>query len=927
MQYEEIRCRVCGSEQLEKQGDGTYVCKHCRAHFRENDLKEYKEAIRGELREVVTEALVMQRAQDIANSRRNLFEAIQEEYTDSYKIVGYCRDLKKLMPNDFQANCFEVLNNGRKKEINAMLAGVDSKGEGRFYIKDMLDFMAKSLTPANLLPLKGLIDRTMDGTEKTEYLNKIEEEAGKYEAGLYSPNVPRKAFIAYSSKDMAIVIPLVGYLESVGISCFVALRNMRHGRGAVENYEDILQRAMHNCKSFVFVSTRNSRRFDCDAMEKEIPYIQDYEPKVKRIEYLVDDYGENEGAAKALLKEFFGVSEWVRNPEDLPLRIRGLESSKPVAQAAVKYCLFCGEENIMTAISCKRCEKREFGTKDEYEARQEELKCQEAERRETERKELKRREEAQREAGRKETERRKVERRETEKKVEVSVESKPTAEGESVAKINPADFEIQKGVLIRYKGKGGAVVIPNSVTSIGDWAFYGCSGLTSIAIPDSVTSIERDVFLGCTGLEEIKVGKGNSVYHSDGNCLIETKSRKLVAGCKNSRIPIDGSVTSIGEDAFRGYNGLTSISIPNSITRIEREAFWGCSSLKSITIPNSTTIIEVGALGGCTGLEQIKVEMGNPVYHSDENCLIETKSKTLVAGCKNSRIPTDGSVRSIGREAFTNCSSLTSIILPNTVRIVGREAFQGCSSLTSITIPNSVTGIEGGAFEYCSSLTSITILNGVKKIGALAFASCSSLTSVTLPNTVKIIGEGGFRNCNSLINIIISNKVKSIGDEAFMSCSSLIHIIIPNRVKNIGQRVFSGCTGLEEIKVGKGNPVYHSDGNCLIETKSRTLVTGCKNSRIPADGSVKCIGREAFAGCRSLTSISIPNSVTCIEYGAFENCIGLASIIVPNSVMRVTVGVFHGCRDSLKIYCHVKKPLNWPMGWDESLKERIIWDK
>lgn len=306
MQYEEIRCRVCGSEQLEKQGDGTYVCKHCRAHFRENDLKEYKEAIRGELREVVTEALVMQRAQDIANSRRNLFEAIQEEYTDSYKIVGYCRDLKKLMPNDFQANCFEVLNNGRKKEINAMLAGVDSKGEGRFYIKDMLDFMAKSLTPANLLPLKGLIDRTMDGTEKTEYLNKIEEEAGKYEAGLYSPNVPRKAFIAYSSKDMAIVIPLVGYLESVGISCFVALRNMRHGRGAVENYEDILQRAMHNCKSFVFVSTRNSRRFDCDAMEKEIPYIQDYEPKVKRIEYLVDDYGENEGAAKALLKEFLG---------------------------------------------------------------------------------------------------------------------------------------------------------------------------------------------------------------------------------------------------------------------------------------------------------------------------------------------------------------------------------------------------------------------------------------------------------------------------------------------------------------------------------------------------------------------------------------------------------------------------------------------
>ena len=420
MQYEEIRCRVCGSERLEEQNDGTYVCGHCRSRFRENDLEEYKKTIRSELRGVVTEALVCQRAQDVANIRRNLFEALQEEYTDSYKIIGYCRDLKRLLPNDFQANCFEALNNGGKKEVNAMLESVDEKGAGRFYVKDILEFMVKSLMPANLLPLKSLAERALKDKEKTEYLNKIEEEAGKCEAGLYSPEVPRKAFIAYSSKDMAIVTPLVEYLENAGISCFVALRNMRHGRKAVDNYDKILQRAMHNCKSFVLVSTRNSRRFDCDAIEKELPYVRDNEPNVKRIEYLVEDYRENEGAIKSTLKDFFGGSEWVRNPEDLALRIMDIKpqavAAPAVAAPTVKYCLTCGAENPMNVNFCGQCGKREFGTKDEYEKRQKELERLEAEQKEAERREAERKKAERRETARKEAARKEAERRESEKR-------------------------------------------------------------------------------------------------------------------------------------------------------------------------------------------------------------------------------------------------------------------------------------------------------------------------------------------------------------------------------------------------------------------------------------------------------------------------------------------------------------------------------
>ena len=858
MRYEEIRCRVCGSERLEKQNDGTYVCGHCRSRFCENDLEEYKKTIRSELRGAVTEALVCQRAQDIANIRQNLFKALQEEYTDSYKIVGYCRDLKKLLPNDFQANCFETLNNGGKKEVNAMLKSVDEKGAGRFYVKDILEFMVKSLMPANLLPLKSLADRALKDEEKTEYLNKIEEEAGKCEAGLYSPEVPRKAFIAYSSKDMAIVTPLVEYLENAGISCFVALRNIRHGRKAVENYDKILQRAMHNCKSFVLVSTRNSRRFDCDAIEKELPYVRDKEPNVKRIEYLVEDYGENEGAIKSTLKDFFGGSEWVRNLEDLPSRIMDI---KPQAAAApaVKYCLACGAENPVNVNFCGQCGKQEFGTKEEYEERQ--LERREAEQKETERKE----------AERKEAERREASQKKVEKKEDASAASKAEAKAVSVASSDPADFEIEDGVLKEYRGKGGDVVIPNGVTSIGDSAFEGCSSLTSITIPNSVASIGWSAFGDCSGL---------------------------------TRITIPNSVTSIEEGAFSGCSGLTSITIPKSVTSIEEGAFFGCSSLKSITIPKGVTSIADGAFCGCESLEEIKAKKGNPVYHSDGSCLIKTKSGELIAGCKNSRIPTDGSVTSIGEFAFAYCSGLTSITIPKSVTSIGEGAFMGCSGLTSIIIPSSVTSIETGAFSGCENLEDIKAEKGnpvyhsegnclIETDSEALVAGCKN-SRIPTDGSVTWIGEEAFADCSSLSSIDIPNSVTSIGRMAFSGCSGLTSITIPNSVTSIGRAAFWGCSGLTSVTIPK---------------------------------SVTSIEERAFMGCSGLTRITIPDSVMSIEEGAFKGCSGLTSIAIPSSVTSIGRGAFDDCRKSLKIYCHDRKPLKWPEGWDVSLKDRIIWDE
>ncbi len=279
-----------------------------------------------------------------------------------------------------------------------------------------------------------------------------------------------------------------------------------------------------------------------------------------------------------------------------------------------------------------------------------------------------------------------------------------------------------------------SIIIPNGVTSIARGAFQYCRGLTSILIPDSVTSIGDAVLYACDSLTKIIVASGNSVYRSAGNCLIKTDSKTLIKGCKNSVIPTDGSVTSIGSYAFEDCSGLTSITIPDSVTSIGYNAFSGCNKLTSVTIGRGVTSIRDYAFSSCDNIENITVANGNPFYHSAGDCLIETNSKTLVAGCKKSVIPTDGSVTSIGSYAFEGRSSLTSIMIPNSVTSIGERAFSGCSSLTSITIPDSVTSIGSFAFFGCNSLTSIAIPDSVTSIGYQAFGGCSKLTSVTFAN-------------------------------------------------------------------------------------------------------------------------------------------------------------------------------------------------
>ncbi len=370
-------------------------------------------------------------------------------------------------------------------------------------------------------------------------------------------------------------------------------------------------------------------------------------------------------------------------------------------------------------------------------------------------------------------------------------------------------------LLACYAAAQGEIIVPNSVTSIGNSAFCDCTGLTSVTIPNSVTSIGGWAFQGCTGLTSVTIP--NSVT-SIGSSTFN--------GCSGlTSVTIPNSVTSIGVSAFWNCTGLTSIEIPNSVTSIGGSAFSYCSSLTSVAIPNSVTSIGHEAFRDCDSLSSIVApavlfnnsddiflyahgEYGDKMISMISHLTINGGTLTQYAfdqirvsyrkleyvnlsATENTEMPD---------EAFKGCYNLRTLILPMNLERIGYMAITECVNLESIAIPASVEEIGDRAFEDCRSIKTITFG------GAPANAPGRFSTPASSTSQLHKIGNWAFYNAHELQNLDIPEGVTEIGDGAFYGCTYLEEMVLPSSVQEIGDNTFALCSKLKKITVNSLTP-------------------------------------------------------------------------------------------------------------------------
>lgn len=497
------------------------------------------------------------------------------------------------------------------------------------------------------------------------------------------------------------------------------------------------------------------------------------------------------------------------------------------------------------------------------------------------------------------------------------------------------------------------LVIPETITSIGNYTFYNCSGLTSVSIPKSVTAIGDYAFRGCSGLTSINIPE---------------------------------SVTKIGSYTFYNCSGLTSVTIPKSVTAIGDSAFYGCTALTDVNVAWEFPLIidrdwfsesiyetallsipEQSVFNYCTtgwwklfknrkaGDYDIKqysdgvfnyqliTNPDNPqaiLVQGDYSTLTEANIPERFTDLSDESNPVRYYITAIAPEAFKDKRKLKTVNFNSRSRIttICQSAFSGCTGLTSINIPTSVTSIGNNAFSGCSGLTSVTIGNSVTTIGNHTFYGCSGLTSVTIPNSVTTIGNYAFDGCSGLTkaefasieslcrinfgnseanplssahnlyvagdeikDLVIPETIKSIGGVTFYGCSGLTSATIPNSVTSIGESAFA-FTGLTDLRIDDGFERLYLDSSAFYPATIKNIYLGRPMSYIPGSyietaivgNLVENIPASSFRGRSKLKSLTLGSGLKSIEKEAFSGCTSLTEVIIPPSVETIGASAFAG---------------------------------
>ena len=458
------------------------------------------------------------------------------------------------------------------------------------------------------------------------------------------------------------------------------------------------------------------------------------------------------------------------------------------------------------------------------------------------------------------------------------------------------------------------LVIPEGITEIDGFAFYGCVGLTSVTIPNSVTSIGEGAFMECSQLSSVTCLATTPPIIKYENCFDDECYsnatlfvpaavvnmyraapiwKKFIVKSIGSDNPtgenvydfeVDGIYYKImNNEAYVTYQNVTYVShdpdiytsdytgdvvIPSSVTYngqtytvtgINSHAFEGCWTLTGVTIPNTVTTISFDAFKNCSGLTSIEIPSSVTTVYSDAflGCtgLTRVDITDLVAWCNISYGSIGANPLALAHHLYLNGSEVTDLTIPDGVTTISQSAFYGCTSLRTVEIPNFVT-----------------------TIGRYAFFECTGMTRATIGNAVTTIDEAAFYGCSELLSVSLGNSVETFGTNTFGGCTHLTHIRIPDSMTAISTGAFRDCTGLTGVTIGK---------------------------------SVTTIGAGSFMGCTALTSIEIPNAVTEIGLRAFYNCANLSTVTLGNSIAAIGKEAFINAPSIETVTCKATTPPSW----------------